>query len=125
LFLLSPDVAADIGIHLGDGNMRIRKGGPHGSYEYSVTLNASEDQLYLVGTVLPTVYHAYDLDHQGFRINREQTWVSVRFQSKQVAIFKHEVLGLPSGRKTNLTIPEVIRQDVVLMKHLVREIFGD
>jgi hypothetical protein len=120
-FPLSPDVAADTGIHIGDGGLLVKRGGPHGSYQYEVTGHALEDQLYLIGTVMPTISAAYGLQVPGFYINPEQTWISLRYQSKAVALFKQEILGLPSGRKRDLTIPEVFCNDAKLMRPLARE----
>src|SRR5438128_5838277 len=123
-FLLSPDVAAETGIHIGDGGLSIKRVGPHGSYQYEVTGHALEDQLYLIGTVMPTISAAYDLQRPGYYINPEQTWISLRYQSKAVALFKHETLGLPNGRKRNLSIPEPMCNDPRLMRHLGRELLS-
>lgn len=123
-FPLTPDVAADTGVHIGDGGLRIKRGGPHGSYQYEVTGHALEDQLYLTGTVMPTVSAAYGLNRPGFYINPDLTWISVRYQSKAVALFKNETLGLPNGRKRNLSVPVAIRQDPRLMRHLARELLA-
>ncbi|TMI14152.1 hypothetical protein E6H33_09015 [Candidatus Bathyarchaeota archaeon] len=94
-FLLSPDVAAETGIHIGDGGLSIKRGGPHGHYQYEVTGTALEDQLYLIVTVMPTISVAYDLKRPGYYINPEQTWISLRYQSKAVALFKHETPRAP------------------------------
>jgi hypothetical protein len=123
-FHLSPDVAAETGIHIGDGGLSIKRGGPHGHYQYEVTGHALEGQLYLIGTVMPTISAAYDLHRPGFYINPERTWISLRYQSKAVALFKHETLGLPNGRKRNLSIPEVFRTDAHLMRPLARELLA-
>src|SRR5437867_2574361 len=40
---LSLDVAAETGIHIGDGGLSIKRGGPHGSYQYEVTRHALEE----------------------------------------------------------------------------------
>ena len=109
---------------MGDGGLSIKRGGPHGRYQYEVTGHAIEDQLYLIGTVMPTISAAYDLQRAGFYINPEQTWISMRYQSKSVALFKHETLGLPNGRKTNLSIPEAISSDAHLMRPLARELLA-
>src|SRR5437867_2145586 len=122
---LSLDVAAETGIHIGDGGLSIKRGGPHGSYQYEVTRHALEDQLYLIGTVMPTISAAYDPHRPGFYVNPEQTWISLRYQSKAVALFKHETLGLPNGRKRNLSIPEAFRNDAHLMRPLgFCQVFG-
>jgi len=99
IFLMSPDLAAETGTHIGDGSLYVRRGGQHGSYRYDVTGHALEDQLYLFGTVIPAVFSAYGLDRPGFYINKALTWVSVRYQSKPVALFKHETLGFPTEGK--------------------------
>ncbi len=123
-FHLSPDVAAETGIHIGDGGLFIRRGKAHGAYTYGITGHALEDQLYLIGTVMPTVSSAYDLHRAGLYINRGLTWVNLRYQSKAVALFKHETLGLPNGRKTNISIPMQICNDARLMRHLARELLA-
>ncbi len=123
-FHLSPDVAAETGIHIGDGGLSIKRGGPHGSYQYEVTGHALEDQLYLIGTVMPIISAAYDLKRPGLYINPERTWISLRYQSKAVALFKHETLGLPNGRKRNLSIPEALSSDPRLMRLLGRELLA-
>src|SRR6266571_1023721 len=120
-FPLSPDVAAETGIHIGDGGLSIKRKGPHGSYQYEITGHALEDQLYLIGTVMPTISAAYNLLRPGFYVNPEQTWISLRYHSKAVALFKHETLGLPNGRKRNLSIPESLCNSPRLMRHLGRE----
>jgi hypothetical protein len=89
-----------------------------------VTGHALEDQLYLIGTAMPTISAAYDLQRPGFYINPEQTWISLRYQSKAVALFKHETLGLPNGRKRNLSIPKVLSSNPRLMRHLGRELLA-
>jgi hypothetical protein len=71
-FHLSTDVAADTGIHIGDGGLSVKKGRPHGSYQYEVTGHAREDQLYLIGTVMPTISDAYNLRQPGYYINPEK-----------------------------------------------------
>lgn len=123
-FPLTPDIAADTGIHLGDGSLFIRQGQPKTSYRYEVTGHAVEDQLYLFGTVIPIISSAYGLDKPGFHLDRECRWVSLRYENKALALFKHDVLGLPNGRKTNAVIPGKISQSPRLMCHLAREILA-
>src|SRR5437667_10457814 len=99
MFHLSPDVAAETGIHIGDGALYIKRGGPHGSYQYQVTGHALEDQLYLIGTVTPTISAAYKLQRTVSYINHEHTLISYRHKNKAVALFKHETQRLPNARK--------------------------
>jgi len=121
-FSVTADLAADVGIHLGDGSLSARMRGSHSTYQYDITGHATEDQLYLIGQVIPIVSSAYGLHQPGIYLDRRQSWISVRYQSKSVVLFKHESLGLPNGRKTNASIPHVIRDDGRLMRCLAREL---
>lgn len=124
MFSITREVAADTGIHLGDGHLFIRQNGADTNYSYDITGNAIEDQLYLLSHVIPTIESAYNLHKFGVYLNRERTWMSIVFQSKNVALFKHRVLGLPNGRKINPSIPPAILIDDRLMKCFVREILA-
>jgi len=118
------DVAAETGIHLGDGSLFIRRGRPKTSYRYDVTGHVLEDQLYLLGCVVPTVSLAYGLGEPGIYVDREISWMSLRYGSKAVALFKHETLGLPNGKKTTASIPRMIRENSYLMRFLTREVLA-
>lgn len=124
IFPLTAEVAAETGIHLGDGSLFIRRGGPHGTYRYDITGNSTEDQLYLIGQAIPIVSSAYGLSQPGIYVDRGLSWISLRYHSKAVVLFKHENLGLPVGRKTNARIPPHISNDRRLMRHLARELLA-
>lgn len=124
MFSITREVAADTGIHLGDGHLFIRQNGTDTNYAYDVTGNAMEDQLYLLSHVIPTIESAYDLHKFGVYLSRERTWMSIVFQSKNVALFKHRVLGLPNGRKINPSIPPAVLNDDRLMRCFLREILA-
>jgi hypothetical protein len=124
MFPITPDVAADTGVHLGDGDLYIRQQGANTNYRYSVTGHATEDQLYLLGQVCPIIASAYGLERYGVHVNHDGHWMSLRFQSKDVALFKWLTLGLPNGRKTRASIPIQILEDGNLMRHFAREILA-
>ncbi len=124
MFSITAEVAADTGIHLGDGNLLIGRGSYVGTYRYELTGNAIEDQLYLVGHAVPLIASAYDVHNPTFYVNPKRTWMSVRFHSKPIVLFKHEQLGLPNGKKTHAFIPQPIRGNPKLMKYLAREILA-
>jgi hypothetical protein len=121
---MTSEIAADTGVHLGDGHLYIRQDGADTNYSYDITGNAVEDQLYLLSHVIPTIENAYGLHKFGIYLDRGKTWMSLRYQSKDVALFKHEVLGLPNGRKINPSIPKSILNDTHLMKCCAREILA-
>jgi len=124
MFPMTSDVAADTGVHIGDGHLFIRQNGADTDYSYDVTGNAVDDQLYLLSHVVPTVERAYDLHKFGVHLDARRTWIYVKFHSKNMALFKHNTLGLPNGRKLNLSIPQVILHDSRLMKYCAREILS-
>ena len=121
---MTSDVAADTGIHIGDGHLLIRQQGVDTVYAYDVTGNAIDDQLYLLSHVVPTVERAYGLHKFGVHLDSGRTWMYVIFFSKNMALFKHNTLGLPNGRKLNLSIPQPILDDSRLMKYCAREILS-
>jgi hypothetical protein len=67
------------------------------------------------------------------RVRPQTTWVLHQprtdldlpeISEQGVALFKHETLGLPNGRKRNLSIPEAFRTDAHLMRPLARELLA-
>jgi hypothetical protein len=124
MFKMTPEVAADTGVHIGDGHLFIRQNGIDTDYIYDVTGNAVDDQLYLLSHVVPIVERAYGLHNFGVHLDRGRTWMYVKFQGKNMALFKHDVLGLPNGRKINLSIPIAIVDEPRLMKCCTREILA-
>jgi hypothetical protein len=124
MFSMTTAIAADTGVHLGDGSLYIRQNGTDTNYCYSITGNAVEDQLYLLGHVIPTIEAAYNIHKFGIHLAPETTWMSIVYQSKNIALFKHRILGLPNGRKTDLSIPRAIIDDAGLMRCCIREILA-
>jgi len=124
MFRLTRSVAADTGIHIGDGHLLIRQQGADTSYTYDITGNALDDQLYFLSHVIPTIESAYGMSKFGIYVPRQETWISIVYQSKDIALFKNKVLGLPNGRKLDLSIPSLVFDDPRLMKCCVREILS-
>jgi hypothetical protein len=124
MFPITPDIAADTGIHLGDGNLLIGRGSYLGTYRYELTGHAVEDQLYLLGYAVPLIKSAYGIGNPRFYVNPQKTWMSVRYHNKTLVLFKHQQLGLPNGKKTHALIPSRILSDTKLMRHFAREILA-
>jgi len=124
LFSITPDVAADTGVHLGDGSLFIGHESSAGTYRYQITGHATEDQLYLVGHVIPLITAAYNMNNPTFYVNPQRTWMSVRYHNKIIVLLKHQQLGLPNGKKTLASVPERIRSDRRLMARVAREILA-
>src|SRR5207245_1135076 len=114
-FHLSPNVAAETGIHIGDGGLSIKRGGPHGHYQYEVTGHALEDQLYLIGTVMPTISAAYDLHRPGFynarknnphKYPRNQIKLKASLVIEQLATFMRADLGISASCRSTMSVHE-------------------
>lgn len=104
---MTPELAEEVGIHVGDGSMYIyrpRNGGP--KYIWKVSGNLREDAPYLLGYVKSLELNLYAVRPNTFR--RYENTVDLIFQSKRVLEFKSKILGLPIGRKGNITIPKPI-----------------
>jgi hypothetical protein len=50
--------------------------------------------------------------------------MKIVYESKEIALFKHRMLGLPNGRKIDPSIPPAILKNSRLMKYCVREILA-
>jgi hypothetical protein len=73
MFSMTEAVAADTGIHLGDGSLYIRQNDADTNYSYRITGNAIDDQLYLLGHVIPTIESVYNIRKFGVHLSPEAT----------------------------------------------------
>jgi hypothetical protein len=93
---MSPLLAEEIGIHVGDGTLSTKK------YYFSVRGSALEEDYY-VGFVLPLYKQLFNLD---LRLLRRPPVCGFELGSKALYSFKSQVLGLPLGEKVErVTIP--------------------
>jgi hypothetical protein len=90
----NPDLAYETGVHLGDGSLS--------KYRYVVSGNRRNETEYYVGVLAPLVEKLFNVRPA---IAFENNSVYLRVYSKELVLFKHEVLGLPIGRKLGLHIP--------------------
>lgn len=99
---MSPELAEEIGIHIGDGSLLIRPDSGH--YEYYICLSTEEREY---------MKHACELMQSLYslkgHVREEQGSRSLLalFSSKQLALWKLSI-GLPSGRKGQIDIPEYV-----------------
>lgn len=116
-YLLNKDLAEETGIHIGDGSMNIYKGGAF----YTVACHKDEDREYVDYFILPLIKRIYGKEPKP-RFWSQGTY-GFRISSKEIINFKHTVLGLPLGKKTNISIPKVILKNNKLMKCFLRGLF--
>jgi len=89
-----PDLAYESGVHLGDGSLA--------TYRYVISGNKKKETRYYEDVLSPLVQDLYGVTPA---IAFEYNSVYLRIYSKDLVLFKHEELGFPIGRKSELHIP--------------------
>jgi hypothetical protein len=96
---MSPELAEEIGIHLGDGCMSFNR-----NY-FSVKTNKKEEK-YVTEFLFPLYKRLYNLD---LKLMRLKSVSGFEVYSKALCEFKNKVIGLPYGEKVHkIVVPEVI-----------------
>jgi hypothetical protein len=111
-------LAEETGIHVGDGSMNIYSGKKH---LYTLACHKIDDKEYMDNFILPLMQRIYGLTPKP-RAWSKGTY-GFRISSRQVVQFKHHILGLPLGKKTEISIPKLIYQDKKLMQSFLRGLF--
>ncbi|MBI2542682.1 MAG: hypothetical protein HYW24_00640 [Candidatus Aenigmarchaeota archaeon] len=99
---MGPELAEEIGIHIGDGSLLIRPESGH--YEYYVCLSIEEKDY--MKYVCRIIHSLYSLKVKPKERPLDGSLYTL-FSSKQLAMYKLS-LGLPSGDKGQITIPKVV-----------------
>jgi hypothetical protein len=114
---MSEELAEIVGIHFGDGYMKIR---PRRTYILTYALN-SDDTDY--------IHHVSGLFHDvfGITLTRRQIQgkrcVEIYCCSRMLCEYFHHVLEVPYSPKNNLTIPSFIRNDPRWQSAFLRGLF--
>jgi len=105
---MSIELAEEIGIHLGDGQLKFcrpKRGGTE--YRWIYTGHNREDRDYLLSHVSTLVSRLYNL--RGSTYERpEKSELNLMYGSMAVFYFKSKILGLPVGPKYRARIPDVL-----------------
>ena len=101
--MLSKHVAEEFGIHIGDGCMGIYP--KTGHYDYTVC-GGMEDYKYLTEYVKPLIRKLYHL-YPNKPTKKKGNSFDMVYCSKSLINWKMK-MGLPVGRKDDITIPKVI-----------------
>ncbi len=97
---LTPKLAEEIGMHVGDGFLSMRRN------EYRLKGSPFDERQFYRGFVSPLYKELFNLD-----ANLKDYGTSYGFEvcSKALWSFKNKVLGIQAGRKTGIRVPEVIK----------------
>lgn len=98
--LLTPSLAEEIGIHLGDGFLSSKR------YEYRLKGHKIDEKWYYIDYLKYLYKRLYNLD-----VNIKDYSDTIGFEVSSLALweFKVKVLGIKPGRKDNLVVPEIIK----------------
>ena len=117
------DLAEEIGIHLGDGNLYVYtdKGGWK-NYQCSITGDLKDESIYHENFIAPLLKKLYNISPVILKRPLKNS-VDTRYHSRAIFEFKNKILGLPSGSKKLAKIPLVIFENNQLSKRCLVGIF--
>ncbi|OIO20841.1 hypothetical protein COV61_04675 [Candidatus Micrarchaeota archaeon CG11_big_fil_rev_8_21_14_0_20_47_5] len=99
MFELSPLLAYETGVHLGDGNLTYNK--KWNLYRITYAGNSETDSEFFECVLPKLIFEVYGKRVRIYHPKGEKT-VLVVLNSKEIARFKMDALGLPSGNKNQL-----------------------
>lgn len=102
---MSKELAEEIGIHVGDGNLCFCSGNTYKSYAYSISSNSNEYD-YQNNHIKPLIKRLYGLDANIWK-SKNRNEIKLQYKSKILYYYKLSI-GLPTGKKNNITVPKVI-----------------
>ena len=94
----SPDLAYESGVHLGDGSLD--------EYRYRISGDRTKEIEYYEEVLAPLVENLFGIKPT---IAFENNSVYLSAYSRELVLFKGQVLGFPIGRKAGLSIPQVLK----------------
>jgi hypothetical protein len=119
--LTESDLAYETGVHIGDGCMQIFPS----KHDYRVTFWGSVEEFNYYDKILKTILiKLYDLRNIAIRKVSTENTIYLRVCSKQMVLFKHDVLGLPCGKKSKIeTLPVFVKNSEKLLKECISGLF--
>jgi predicted transcriptional regulator len=120
---VTEQLSENVGIHISDGHM--------GNYEGSSKKiqyhgHAIDDFPFYTFHFVPLLKQLWGTSRIYFRGVRNEKTLIIEIKSKQLVLFKHEVLGLPYGKKKTIMIPEYFLKNLRFLRILMRGLFdGD
>ena len=111
---LTPELAEEIGMSIGDGFLSNRRN------EYRLKGNKNEKGYYDL-FIKPLYKKLFNLD---LNVREYETTYGFEIASKGFWTFKNKILGIPSGRKDNITVPNIVKvNDINILTSFVRGLF--
>ena len=115
---MSEELAELTGIHFGDGSLYLDN-----KYNYNLTYscNLAEDAEF-IEYVNYLFNKLFDI-RLHILIQKRRNCIALRIRSKNLFFFFNQVLKIPIGRKTNLSIPYWIKSDKIFLAAFLRGLF--
>ena len=112
---MTPELAEEVGMHFGDGFLSDKR------YEYRLKGNPKDEKEYYQSYIKPLFKKLFNIE-----INLKDFKTSYGFELKSRAIweFKTKVIGIKSGNKYNLYVPETIKvNSIEILSAFIRGLF--
>lgn len=119
---VTPLLAEEIGLHLGDGSMNIYRNKTRNKGFYQLRGHIVDDREHYRGRIRWLYKRLYGLD-VGLRTMPSTGVFGFQVWSDQLVRFKHDVLGLPLGKKTWAEVPKEVMSDPELAVAFLRGLF--
>jgi len=112
-----PDLAYETGVHIGDGCMQVNEA----KHDFRFSIWGSREELgYYKNTLKPMLIRLYGLKNVKVKKVSTEPTIYLRVCSKQLVIFKHEKLGLPIGKKSQISsLPAFVKESQKLLKECI------
>lgn len=114
---LTPKLAYFCGVLAGDGNISFRDS----RKEYVVRCrgNPKDEQDFYHKIISPIIKELFDIEVDLKKFDKGTTY-GFNIYSKQLFLFLTETIGLPHGKKTNISVPQKILQNKTLFHNFIR-----
>ena len=116
---LDEKLAYETGFHIGDGNLYSK----NRTHKITYSGNLQNEETFYLEILKPLLEELFGVQPKEKRWE-ERNAILLVINSKKVANFKIDVLGLPNGKKTHIRIPEQIKEDPKLLRECLKGI-GD
>lgn len=121
---LNKELANYIGIQLGDGNIHINIK----KYENQISCTGHlDDEIdWYFNYLIPLIKHIFNVSPYIYKDKRpNKSSIKLMYRSKAIVNFLVRVINLPSGKKENCSIPQVIKQSDIEIKRCFLRGYAD
>lgn len=114
---LTPELAEDIGMHIGDGAIHFRKNRPSST---AISHSSNVDELDYLKYVIKLKRELYNI--KNYKIRKRNNERDLIFHSQAIITFYNSVFNIPIGKKGEIDIPDIIKtsDDKEIIKSVLR-----